>query len=801
MARRLRDDDEPATTDETIVREAQARYRACDEYEREWRDAARADLLFEAGDSRNNNQWPTEILNGRTGSAVRPTLTINKVQLQVKMILNDAAQNAMSIKVNAVGLGSTPDAADAIEGIIRHIETQSNAQQNAYKLATSHQVRAGKGYVHLETDYAPGMTFDQELWLRAVPDPFSVWLDHTCREPDKSDARWGLIGIDMPREQYRAEYPDHADLDGVLSFTGAESGGALERDWRDRDTVRVMRYYRKRPTRDRIIAIPGAWLGGPPNSPSRVVTVSGMQESALEIARQAKFPERDMESAEVEWFLIAGTEIIDRGDSVFPVIPLVPMIGEEVLIDGRADWKGHVRHLVDAQRMYNYNASRAVEFVGLQSRAPYMGDARSFEGHENAWGAMNSPNPPPYLPVNGLDSDSGASLPLPERQDPPQADSAAIQGMQIAEQQMQMVSGQYEAQEGAPGNERSGVAIQQRQRQSGTATYHFTDGQGAALRLIGHALLGALPRVYDSQRALQIVNPDGSREGVVIDPQLRGGPGGMPIAHQRVQPPMVPAQGNMGAAPTSGAPPAAAAGGLVPAPSQPMQDPADPASSAKAILAINPNVGRYAVEPDVGPGYATRRQDAWNALLQICTQAPQMVTLIGDLLMQVADFPMHDEVAERLRRMVPPQALGEDDPQVAALQHQLQQMSAAMQAQGQAMEGLKDRAALDQQKLMLAVREAVTSQYKAETERLASLGDIDPAALIPVVRETIRQTMKDMGIDQPVRLAHPHDPSMDGPPPGTTMDGSGNLRPVPRLPNTNAPGGPVRSPESVGGNA
>ncbi|MFK5283902.1 hypothetical protein ACI3PL_30425, partial [Lacticaseibacillus paracasei] len=79
-----------------------------------------------------------------------------------------------------------------------------------------------------------------------------------------------------------------------------------------------------------------------------------------------------------------------------------------------------------------------------------------------------------------------------------------------------------------------------------------------------------------------------------------------------------------------------------------------------------------------GPSYATRRQEAFNAFTQIAAQNDQFMTIAGDIMFRAADFPMADELYERLRRMVPPQALGEGpSPEVqAVMDANKQQMSA-----------------------------------------------------------------------------------------------------------------------------
>ena len=261
--------------------------------------------------------------------------------------------------------------------------------------------------------------------------------------------------------------------------------------------------------------------------------------------------------------MIAGHEVIDQGDTVFDHIPLVPFIGDETVYEGKLDRKGQTRSLIDAQRMYNYSATSYVEFVALQTKAPWLGDNRAFEGYEDQWAAANTGSAA-FLPFNSFDQESQQPIPPPQRIEPPPVNGAHVQGMQTAEHQMQMVSGQYDAEMGAQSNERTGVAIQQRQRQGETATYHFTDAQGAALRLLGKILIGAVPKVYDTQRAIQILGEDGNRTAAVIDPSL-------PTAHANVPPPG-----------------------------------SDDPDHEDAILAVNPTIGRYDVEADVGPAYGTR---------------------------------------------------------------------------------------------------------------------------------------------------------------------------------------------------
>lgn len=727
-----------------ILSEVKERYEEAQAYTSQWRQRARDDLRFFHADAYNHAQWDDAVYQARAGTfggSPRPCLTINKTAQHVFQVENEARQSQMGVKISATGFGATSDAADALEGIVRHIERQSNAQQNAYACAIQSQVRMGLGWIHVETDYVPGVdTFDQDFFIRSVPNPLCVFFDPATQEPDHSDQNWAMIVEELDRDEFTRLYPGHEDV------SRSPIGSMDERDgWVSDNTVRVATYYCRSETKDRLWAFPM------PDGSVRPMRESMMPEEAVELCRAMKAQSRPVTSHLVEKHIIAGNTIVASGETVFSLIPLIPFVGIANAGDDSdsADFSGLVRALIDPQRMYNYSASAFVEGIALQTKAPWLASAESIEGYEANWAQANTGNQA-YLPYNAVDHDTAQPIPPPTRVEPPSGSSGHFQAMQTADAQMQMVTGQYQAEMGAPGNEKSGVAIQQRQRQSDTANYHYTDNQGMALRYLGRLLIDAIPRVYDTTRAVQVLGLDGQSSSAVVDPSA-------PQAAQVLLPP-----GQDG---------------------QPQQPPQGmPLSKQRdlqgAILAVNPTIGRYDVEADVGPAFATQRQEAFNALVQIVQADPSLMGRIGDLVFQSADFPLADDIADRLKPVG-------DDPQATALQQQLQQahgMIAQLQQQ------LKDKQTDQQIKIAQLQHDKVsdamgedTDRFKAETDRMAAIGSIDPAMLIGVLRQVVSEAM---GGRVPVA---PHDdPSLGGP----------DLQ---RMPTTNPPGGEIHAANPVTG--
>lgn len=672
--------EETSAGDDKIIKEAKRRFKQCETWESTTRTLFLDDIRFANADSDNMYQWPDSIRRNRDIDE-RPCLTINKTRQHNLQIINDAKQNKPSVKVHPVGNEATYEAAEVFEGVIRHIEYISNAQV-AYDTATKFQVEGGIGYWRVVTDYAGDDTFDQEIFIRRIKDPLSVFIDPDINEKDGSDARFAFIFDTVPKEEFNEAYPEYKHLAGKSVLGDAEG-------WVDDDHVRIAEYYRRVSKADRMMS-----FTDPTTGEQTVMRASALPEQiAQAVIDDPMTIHREITDDQVEWFLIVGNEIAERKTWAGRYIPVVRVIGEETIIEGRLDRKGHTRNLKDPQRTYNYWTSSAVEQVALQGKMPYVAPVAAIEGYETYWETANRVNYS-ILPYNHKDS-KGNEIPPPKRADQPTMSQGYIEGMQIAQQEMMMVSGQYEANFGQKSNEKSGVAINERQRQGDTATYHFIDNLATGIRFTGKILIDLIPKIYDTPRILRILAEDGTESKILLDPQ----------AQQAYQ-----------------------------------EHTQQHTQQVQAIF--NPNVGKYDVEADVGPAYATKRQEAFNAFSQIISQNGELVGVVGDLMFKNADFPGADEIAERLERMVPPQAKGEGpNPEVQQLQAQLQHMNGLMTTMAQQLAEEKLKSSGKDQLRDIEAYDAITKRISALEKHLVSPKD-SAMMLHDLMKEEHRVTLQ-----------------------------------------------------------
>lgn len=663
-----------------VIREARARFDRVAEWEAAFRPRFINDIKFANGDSENGYQWKESIRRNRDVDN-RPCLTMNMIGQHNFQISNAMRQNKSQIKVLATGNSATAQAAKVWSDLIRYVEMTSNAQ-DVYTVARAFQIDGGRGWWRIVTQYVGPDSFDQDPRILPIIDPLSVYMDPDIQQKDGSDANWAFVFDDVPLDQWEEAYPQYAELGrqplGVAS---------MDDDWISRDHIRVCEYFRKVYTRDTLISF--VHLGE-----RKTIYKSNVPGNAVEaLLRAPSTRTRPVERPKIEWFLIAGDKIIDRTTWLGSYIPLIRCVGQEITIEGIYDCWGHTRKSKDAQRMYNWNASAQVEFVSLQGKTPWLAPAKAIEELESMWNTANVANHSVLIYNHIDDTNPDTPIPPPQRLDPPNFSVAYQTAMDTAFNQMMMTSGQWQNQMGMMGNERTGAAIGKRQQQGDVATYHFQDNYEIALRFTGTQLIDLIPKLWDTNRAMMILSEKGEVTELVVDPLAK-----QALAEQ------------------------IAADGQV------------------VSRVFNPNVGRYAIAPSVGPAYGSRREEAVEKMGLLLAEAPALVPIVGDLMIGEMDFDGAQEAAQRLFRMVPPQALGKGPTQNE-------------QALGTKNAGLTNALAeaLNQNakaSLKLVGKEQMRDIDVAEanTKRLAVLKDFLPASpeeLIALIRQTVHETLGD----------------------------------------------------------
>lgn len=476
------------------IQEAIDFFKFSNEADTENRQKGLDDLKFSSGD-----QWPIEVQNSRHLEA-RPCLTINKLDAYVRQIVNQMRQGRPRMRAHSMNSEANAKVADVITGIFKHIEVNSDAD-TAYDTAGEYAVRIGWGYWRVITDYVREDSFDQEIYIRPIDNPFSVYFDPNSIQPDGSDAEKVLITTLMSKDDFKIQYPG-ADDGGDFNQRGT---GDFDPDWVQKEDIRVAEYFYVERKKTKLLLL---------SDGTKVYKDEAPSPEILAAAGIMVVGERETMRKQIKWCKLTGLEILEERDWSGRYIPVVPVYGQQLTVEDKRKKYGLVRNAKDAQRMYNYWQTSLTESIALAPKAKWLLAEGQDEGHENEWAQANIKSMP-VLRYKQTDI-NGQQAPAPQRLQPEPPPAGVIAAAMSIDKDLQSVVGIFDPSQLPQGN-MSGKAIRGQQVQQDMTNFHYYDNLVRSMKHTGRIILDLIPKIYDRERVLRIIGYDGKPEMVTVN--------------------------------------------------------------------------------------------------------------------------------------------------------------------------------------------------------------------------------------------------------------------------------------------
>jgi hypothetical protein len=627
-------------------------------------DAWREDMEF----ARLGKQWPDEVKRQREQDG-RPCLTINKLPSFIRQVTNDARQNKPAIKYHAVSDDASKDVAEIYNGLTRNIEYSSNADI-AYDNALDHAVTAGFGYFRVVTEYANDDVFDQDIKIEPVKNPLTIIPDANSDSADSSDWTKCFVTEMIPRKEFDKRWPKAKAINW-------EENARDNPDWSTDKEIRVCEYWvvREEP------AIIYQLADGSVQNEEGYVKIREYYQTIDLPAPEVKST-RDTITRTVTQYILTGKEVLETNKWPGKYIPIIPVYGDEVNLDGERTFVSLIRFSKDSQRMFNYWRTASTELVALAPKTPFIGPVGAFDTDADKWATANTVSHS-YIE---FDMTNGGA---PQRQQFAGPPAGALQESLNAADDMKSIMGIYDASLGARSNETSGRAIMARQREGDVSTFNFIDNLSRAIRHTGRILADLIPKVYNAERMIRVIHENGTNEQVLINKEFQVDPSQQPQGQgDQFKKSMM--QGAV----------------------DKTQDQMEFAGAITKVFDLT--AGKYDVTCETGPSFTTKREEAANQMLEFVRAFPQAAPIVGDMLARNMDWPEADELSDRLKAMLPPQIMG-INPQMQQLQQQMQQMDAEAK---QVIGGLQQQLSAMQADKSLEAEKVNIDKYNAETNRM-----------------------------------------------------------------------------------
>lgn len=574
-------------SDADILDQARKDYKACSEADSNSQNRinAVADLKFLEG---GENQWDAIAVTSRKNDG-RPIITVNDLPAILHQVTNDQRMNMSAIKVHPVGEGADIESAKIRQGVIRHIEYDSNAAV-ARATAVNSAAAVGFGYYRVITEYEYAST-DQKIKIQRISNALSVRIDPLSVEADGSDMKFAFVELKMSKEAFKREYPK-----AEAGSSDIWQGDSSYAGWLTDTEVLVCDYYRIETEPAEIVRL----SNGESGFKEDLVPPGGLPEGLTVVKT------RTGERCRIMLYKITGVDILDRTEIMCPWIPVFPVYGDEINIEGRVVRAGIIRHAKGPAQMFNVCMSSATEEVAERNRTPVIGAIGQFDTDRAKWEQIGARKFPfaEYDPV----SHDGHLVPAPQRQPPADIPSGFLALSAQAQDNKKKVTGLYNASLGAKGTATSGIQEQAQQKEGDVANFHYADGLNRTMLHEGRCINCMISHYLNGQQIVKIMGVEGD------------------ISHVEINVPNV-------------------------------EQKPDEKGEIRALLK-DMTCADYAVTISTGPGFSTMRQENADFFAKAMTAAkdPATAAIVTYLAIKNNDAPGADEATAMIKTTLPPAA-------------------------------------------------------------------------------------------------------------------------------------------------
>jgi len=561
---------------DAVHREALEKFSQVQNGERNQRILATEDLKFCHDES---GQWDDIALERRKG---RPCYTINRVAGAVSQLIGDYRQNRTDITILPAEKGDD-ELASVFTGLIRNIESGLDSV-NAYDSAFQEMVVGGYGGWRIVTEFEDD-GFDQEIKIKPIINATSSLWFGPSETVTKHDAKWAFLTVDMPRSEYELKFPKAS----ISDFSQEKLAYMQSCGWIDGagDTVKVAEYWVKEPATKTIGLM----------SDGRVLNLDEESQILDELAADGitLIKQRKVASHNVVMYLMNGVEVIE-GPMAWAgkYIPLIPVYGHTAVIEKQTYHRGIVRFAKDANRIYNYATSMQIETSALTPKDPYWYTPAMVEGHESKYRTFNTSNSP-FMPYNP-DPNTGGGPPI--RSGSPSVQDAFIHQVNQASMDLYHTTGMQPPSMGINPELKSGKAIIAQEKLGDRGSYIYTDNIAKSREHAAYCLLDLIPKIYDTERQIQVQLQDGVTESHIINQKV--------VDEQ----------------------------------------------TGDEVIVNDLSLGKYRITINVGPSFNTQREESAEKLLELIQASPAFESIAMDLIAQDLPVLQSKELTARIRRQM-----------------------------------------------------------------------------------------------------------------------------------------------------
>lgn len=442
--------------------------------------------------SHPNGQWEPFMWDAYEG---RPRYQFDMVKPAISRAWAEMAANDYAATTQPVGGGADEDVSNVMDGLIRTIYNVSSFTDIAARKGKK-MIGCGMGSWRVISTII-GESFDQDLKIIPIQNEHErVFYDCESELQTHEDANHVFVLASMHKDIARKKWGRVVTSIGEMKCFDSYA-------YKKTDQVLVGEILYKKPIKKTIYRLDdGKVVSEAPEG--FIADESNSREVTVDRVYSRKFDNDG-------W-------LEDEKETVFDYLPVITCYANFDIVENKLVFSGMIRDLMDEQRVFNYVESRKTEEAVLGRPDVLMLTAKQAQGREEQFGNIN--RDPRRAHIYKQDEQAPPPYVLPGSQ--PNQALTEISADMI--RNMQLTTGMPNTITDAEASRRdSDFRANQRSSIGQLGTFEYYRGWQMALEYCAKVLLGAIPRTYDSERAIRITDEAGQSSEVWINQRQADG--------------------------------------------------------------------------------------------------------------------------------------------------------------------------------------------------------------------------------------------------------------------------------------
>ena len=471
---------------------------ASQEADQDLRDNGREAALFV---DKRDGQWEPYWYNNAKESK-SPRYSFDMVNPIIDQVCSEIDQASFDVSVSPAGGNSTKDIANTYSGIVRNIESMSDASE-VYNHAARTMVTTGFGAWRVVHKYVSQDSFDQDLFIEPIGNALDrVWFDPAAEKQDKSDSRYCFILHAIGKQEYDRRFPEGSGE----SVDEGRDGEA----YYDKAEVVVIGELLYCEEEERELAMMSNGQVHEVDDDFKKISDELESIGVTEVRRRKR-----VKKSVCSRLFDASDWLEEKKETVFSMIPVIPIYANYKIFENKTIFWGLVEKLMDSQRVLNYSVSREVAETSLAPRSKYWMTMSQAAGHEDSLETLNTN----HDPVQFFNVDPEYPQ-VPQQQGGAQINPALRTMSEAMRGMITYASGMFSSNMGDNPQNQSGVAINALQNKGDNSTIKYFKALEYGIRATGRILVSAIPEIYDSARTVRLLKEDNTYDVADINQKV-----------------------------------------------------------------------------------------------------------------------------------------------------------------------------------------------------------------------------------------------------------------------------------------